>query len=367
MDQKDKINERLEELEEELAKTKDNKATNKHLAKLRSKVAGAKKELIEAGKKQKGKGFFIKKTGDATISLLGFPSAGKSSLLNALTNSRSKTAAYSFTTTTIIPGTMIYQGAHIQILDMPGIIEDAHLGKGGGKSVIAQMKVSNLIIFVIDITALWQFDTLITELNGLNVYVNKSAPRISITEKNEANGIVIEVNKSDLPYEDIKLILNGFGIYKAIVSIWDNASEDDIINFLSSNAYYMKGILALNKIDLLPNYKAVASEISKKYSIKVFPISASRNLGLDDLRNGIYENLDIMRIFLKPKFGADTEPIIIWKGATVGDLAKKVHTTIINELKCAFVTGPSVKFQNQRMGINHALADGDTVTFIRDR
>ncbi len=367
MDKKEAISQRLEELTEELAKTKDNKATNKALAKLRSKVAQAKKDLIEAGKRQHGKGFFIKKTGDSTISLLGFPSAGKSSLLNVLTNSKSKTAAYAFTTTTIIPGTMIYNGAHIQVLDMPGIIEDAHLGKGGGKGVIAQMRVSDLVVFVIDSTSAWQLDSLMDELKGLNIHINKARPNIQITQKNDANGIMLDVNKSGLDADSIKEILNAFGIFKAVVKIWDNVNEDDFIAIISKKAYYMRGIIALNKIDISNPSSDMISELSKRYNMEVFPISATTGQGIASLRKGIFDNLDIMRIFLKPKVGGNAEPIIIRKNATVGELASKLHTSILDELKCAYVVGPSVKFKNQRVGIKHKLKDEDTVTFIKER
>ena len=61
MANKEYLEGRLKELEEELSKTKDNKATNKHLAKLRSKVATVKKEVINASKKIHGSGFSSKR------------------------------------------------------------------------------------------------------------------------------------------------------------------------------------------------------------------------------------------------------------------------------------------------------------------
>ena len=51
-----------------------------------------------------GQGFAVPKSGDGRVALIGFPSVGKSSLLNAVTDTKSEAAAYEFTTLTCIPG-----------------------------------------------------------------------------------------------------------------------------------------------------------------------------------------------------------------------------------------------------------------------
>lgn len=85
--------------------------------------------------------------------VLGFPSVGKSTLMNTLAGVFSEVAAYEFTTLTTVPGVIKYKGAKIQLLDLPGIIEGAKDGKGRGRQVIAgniterKLKTYNSVIF----------------------------------------------------------------------------------------------------------------------------------------------------------------------------------------------------------------------------
>lgn len=357
----------LERLREEYSKTKYNKATNKHLGILRKKISQIKKDIVEAGKGQKGQGFFVKKTGDATVALMGFPSTGKSSIINVLTNTRSKTARYEFTTTTVVPGVMFYNDAHIQIFDMPGIIENAHLGSGGGRSVIAAMKVADLVVFVIDIDKPEHLEILLNELKGLNVVINKPKPRIHIRESTANIGIVIEGNKSKLTEAEIKTVISGFGIPNARIRIDESISADDLIGFVSGKYKYMKAIAALNKIDMRADYEKVARSLSERYGMEVVPISAIEKRNIESLKGAIYRNLNIITIYLKPKEEEAGKPLILRAPSTVGDAAAKIHTEILDSLKCAYITGPSAKFGRQRVGIEHVLKSGDTITFIKHK
>jgi ribosome-interacting GTPase 1 len=49
-------------------------------------------------------------------------------------------------------------------------------------------------------------------------------------------------------------------------------------------------------------------------------------------------------------------------GATVGDVAMRIHSGLAKEMKYAYITGPSAKFKNQKVGKEHILMDGDIVT-----
>lgn len=363
-DKKGVLESKLDEYQKEYSKTKHNKATNLHLGILRAKIADVKKEIVEAGKRQKGEGFFVRKRGDSTVALLGFPSAGKSSLINLLANTSSKTAAYAFTTTTIIPGTMIYKDAHVQIFDMPGIIEDAHKGVGGGKSVLSALKTSDLVIFVIDAGIPTQLDMIMRELDALHIKINKREPRVDVIEVEKNTGIEIGFNRSDIPDEDVVDILTELRFHNVFVRIGDKLTLDEFVEMVMGRSSYMKGIIALNKIDMVTDYQKVGAELSKKWNMEVVPVSAKDEMNIDRLKDGIYRNLGIMTVYLSPD-GKELNPLILKKGSDIGDAAARLHTKLMDVARSAYITGPSAKFDKQRVGVEHELKEGDKITFIR--
>ena len=86
------------------------------------------------------------------IGIVGFPNAGKSTLINTLTNARYKTADYPFTT--LAPNLAVLKGERRNIIlaDMPGLIKDAHKGKGLGIRFLRHIERTRILILVIDIS-----------------------------------------------------------------------------------------------------------------------------------------------------------------------------------------------------------------------
>ena len=103
--------EKIKAIEEEMNKTQIHKHTEHHIGLLKAKLAKLKGELEHSrSSKQSGVGFQPKKSGDCTVVLIGLPSVGKSTILNRVTNAKSKTGSYVFTTLKVVPG----------VLELPG-------------------------------------------------------------------------------------------------------------------------------------------------------------------------------------------------------------------------------------------------------
>ena len=251
----EQLKERIAELEEELKNTKVNKRTEASVGLLKGKIAKLKEELeskLSRGGK-KGEGYAVKKEGDSTVGLLGKPSVGKSTLLSKITNRESKIGAYEFTTLEVIPGLLHHKHTNLQILDLPGIIDKASDNRGFGKKVLSVVRACDLVVFVIDARTPDEMDMLLRESHNANIRVNKTKPFIEI-KRNFKGGIEVPINKSEdrISYEFIKQAMNDNGITNGEVLIHEeNLKPDDVIDAIYGNIEYTKGIICLNKIDLL--------------------------------------------------------------------------------------------------------------------
>ncbi|HOV68058.1 MAG TPA: GTP-binding protein, partial [Methanoregulaceae archaeon] len=318
-----------------------------------------------------GEGFTVRKSGDATVVLVGFPSVGKSTLLNRLTGTNSEVGAYAFTTLTVVPGALEHRGAKIQILDIPGLIAGAAMGKGRGKEVIGVVRGADLIIVLVDVFNGVHVDVLLRELYDAGIRINTPKPDITI-KKSGAGGVQVHaVGDLDLDLDEIRSILNENKIMNADVLIRGNATQDELIDAMIGNRVYVPAFIAVNKVDLVDEgtQREIERDLVERFGDRPLMISAQSGYHMEELKDEIYDRLGFMRVFLKPAGGpADLdEPLIVRTSATVEDVCRKLHRDFVDKFRYARVWGGSVKHPGQRVGLPHRLVDGDLLTIITAR
>jgi small GTP-binding protein len=91
----------------------------------------------------------VRREGAAQVALVGPPNAGKSSLLQALSQIQIKTGDYAFTTLRPIPALTRIGGVLVQLVEIPGLIEGAHEDRGGGRALLGVLRNANAIVFCV--------------------------------------------------------------------------------------------------------------------------------------------------------------------------------------------------------------------------
>jgi small GTP-binding protein len=89
----------------------------------------------------------VRREGAAQVALVGAPNAGKSSLLQALSQIQIKTGDYAFTTTRPIAAVTSIGGVRVQLVEIPGLLEGASDGRGGGRALLGVLRNADAIVY----------------------------------------------------------------------------------------------------------------------------------------------------------------------------------------------------------------------------
>lgn len=361
------LQEKILQIENELERTQKNKATMKHLCLLKAKLAKFKRDIIlKKISRNKIRNFDIRKINTARVGIIGFPSVGKSTLLCKLTNTKSESSNYGFTTLICISGNLSINDCKIQLLDLPGIIEGAKNGRGKGKQVIGVARTCDILLIILDSSKPLTHKNIIKrELEGFGIRLNKNCPKINI-KKTTGGGIqLIKIVKQTKLKDNIIIsICKEYKYFNCELILNQDCSAEDIIDVLCGRVIYIPFIYCLNMID-----KITVEELDVLSRIpRIVPISGKYGWNLDVLKDKIWNYLNLTRIYTKPRGRLPnySHPIILTKKhKKVQDFCTQVHKKLLDKLKYAWIWGSSVKHQPQKVGKEHQLADEDIIQIIK--
>src|SRR2546428_2290294 len=226
----------------------------------------------------------VRREGAAQIAFVGPPNAGKSSLLQALSNVQIKTGDYAFTTTRPVPALTRIHGVLVQLVEIPGLIEGAAEDRGGGRSLLGVLRGADGIVLCHEASRTLGLDPIRRELTAAGI---------------------------DLP----TLVV---------------ATKTD-------EAAAPAGSLGVSVLD---------------------------DSSLDALRDAVWTLTGLIRVFLRRPGDDEAEPLALRPPATIVDVARTIHQELADECRGARVWGPSARFEGQRVGREHAVADGGPIEVL---
>ena len=169
----------------------------------------------------------------ADVGLVGFPNAGKSTLLSALSSARPKIAGYPFTTLEPSLGIVSYRdGQSFVMADIPGIIEGAAEGRGLGLRFLRHIERNSLLLFMVpgdtdDIKR--EYEILLNELKQFNPEMLDKHRVLAVTKCDLLDEELIEMLKETLP-QDLPVVfisaVTGFGLEELKDVLWNELNAE---------------------------------------------------------------------------------------------------------------------------------------------
>ncbi|TEB09012.1 GTPase [Pelotomaculum propionicicum] len=300
------VEEKIAALEEMLAVIPKHKGTEKIQADLKKRLSKLRQEGQKKAKTSRADPFSIERQGAGQVALLGFPNSGKSSLVAAMTRAKPKVADYPFTTTVPLAGMMPYQDIFIQLVDTPPVTEE--IIPAGLSGVLRN---ADVLLLLVDAAADDCLEQLLFSLNYLK--------EKKIVREDTAPGV------------------RGIAPDKMLV------------------------LAARADLPQSPDNIQIMKELGPE-GIEFFPVSNVTGLGLEDLREKIFQMLGVIRVYTKvPGKEPDLKrPFILKRGSTIFDLAENIHRDLPRLMKNARVWG-SARYDGQSVMRDYVIQDRDIV------
>jgi ribosome-interacting GTPase 1 len=300
--------EKVAALEEMLRLIPKHKGTEKLQAGLKSRISKLRRQPGQKGV-ARSHSHHIPKEGAAQIALVGPPNGGKSALVDGLTHATPEVADYPFTTREALPGMMPYEDIAFQLVDLPPLSDEY--------------------------VEHWVYD-LIRQADLFWVVVEHSGSLegVELTQR-----LLWEKHIEPVPWQT-------------------TPAEEARPGWVRTPALLI--VTGLDQPACSENLQILRELIPQPWPIS--PVSTVDGQGLEDLKRTTFEALDLIRVYTKkPHKPPDrAEPFTLTRGATLGDLATKIHKEVAGQLKYARIWGDQV-FDGQTVQREHVLADGDII------
>lgn len=186
--------------------------------------------FAEPGKPGEEKRIILELKLIADVGLVGFPNAGKSTLISTISAAKPKIADYPFTTLEPVLGIVQYKDFRsFTVADIPGIIEGAHQGKGLGIKFLRHIERTKMLLFLIDITSddyQRDFDILYNELKKYSRKLVEKKILVALSKADLLSELElkkmkkVKFKKVDEPALIISAV-SGYGIEKLIDTLWN--------------------------------------------------------------------------------------------------------------------------------------------------
>mmetsp|Transcript_20261 Transcript_20261/g.27955 ORF Transcript_20261/g.27955 Transcript_20261/m.27955 type:complete len:166 (-) Transcript_20261:25-522(-) len=163
----------------------------------------------------------------------------------------------------------------------------------------------------------------------------------------------------------VQSVMSEYKIHSADVCFRDDCTVDELIDVIEGNRIYTPCLFVLNKIDQITMEEL---DVFSRLPHHVM-ISAFQEWNLDELLEQMWEYLNLIRIYTKPKGQIPdyTSPVILTqkREPSIEVFCIKIHKSLAKQLRYALVWGSSVKHNPQKVGKEHVLHDEDIVQIVK--
>jgi len=363
--------ERLRLLEEFLSLVPRHHGTTRLEAQVKKQITILRKDIEEKKRKKVGRTgpkVFIQKEGAAQIALIGLTKSGKSSLLRAVTNAKVEISADPYTTREPIPGILPYKDTQFQMVEAPALMEGSADGRAWGLQTLGIARNANGIVVMIDLSQnpVEQLTLITNEMEKARILLNKPKAHVEVERKHMGAGlrIILIGRLIDCTFKDVEQLLRNYRVSDGVVKIIGDTTLSEIEDAIFENTVYKPAVIVANKADA-PNARANLTLLQTHVAGKlpIVAVSCRNRQGLAQLAETLFATVGIMRIYTKEPNEKEysKKPFILKKGATVYNLAKSIHTDLSKRFSFAKVWAKRLAFSPQKVGTSFVLEDGDIV------